>query len=279
MESATAGGFRGNVHYIDEGEGPVLLFLHGSTSWSFLFRGAVIRLRKRFRCIAVDLPGFGLSEEPRDEPLGPEDHAEVLVGFLQALDLRDVVLVGHEWGGAIGMRVASDEIDRLSGLVLSNTFHRPLDGWRTKSFGWAMSTAAAQRSVVEGDLISGQLLPRSVVQPMDPRVVQEYREAFASPRRRRGSARLLRELTRARGWLEDLSDGVVRLLAHVPLLLAWGVRDPVFDSEMIDLFRDDFRVVRVSRLNAGHLAPEDAPGELSEAISRWHDECVQPAGQ
>lgn len=261
--------YAGRIHYLDEGEGPPLLLLHGNPTWSFLYRGIIIRLRKHFRCIAPDLPGFGLSQGPGGEALRPEDHAEVVRAFVRHLDLRDLTIMGQDWGGPIGLRVACDEVSRLRGLVMGNTFYWPLDSIRHKGFSYAMSTAPAQNAIVHGNMLVEKILPQAVLHPMVPEVLGQYREALASPSRRHGAAKLPRELVRSSRWLSELAEDVPMHLGNVPLLLAWGVRDFAFPPEMMDRFRDDFRLVKVSRLEAKHLIQEDCPSEISEAIRTW----------
>ena len=261
--------YSGRVHYIDEGEGPPILFLHGNPTWSFLYRGIVIRLRSRFRCIALDLPGFGLSEGPRGEALRPADHAEVVRGLIRHLDLKNLIIMGQDWGGPIGLRAACDESARLRGLVMGNTFYWPLDGLRHRAFSYAMSTGPAQKAIVHENMFVEKIMPKAVLHPMDPSVLDQYREAAPSPTRRHGAAKLPRELIRSGGWLQDLSADVPRLLGNVPLLLTWGTKDFAFPPTMLDRFRDDFRLVRVSRLDAKHFIQEDAPAEIAESITRW----------
>lgn len=92
-----------SVHYVDEGSGPTLLFLHGNPTWSFDYREVIESLRSEFRCVAVDYPGFGLSvAAPRYRYL-PAEHAEVIGGFVDALALSGATLVAHDWGGPIGL--------------------------------------------------------------------------------------------------------------------------------------------------------------------------------
>ena len=111
----------GPVHYIDEGSGPPILFLHGNPTWSFLYRGLVIRLRKNFRCIALDYPGFGLSSRPEDYGYTAAEHADIVTALVRHLDLNDLTIMGQDWGGPIGMRLALDETARLRALVMGNT--------------------------------------------------------------------------------------------------------------------------------------------------------------
>ena len=93
----------GTMHYVDEGEGETLLFVHGTPTWSFLYRDMIQALSKNHRCVAIDHLGFGLSEKPEKFSGLPEDHAENLAAFIKKLDLRDITLVVHDFGGPIGL--------------------------------------------------------------------------------------------------------------------------------------------------------------------------------
>ncbi len=112
----------GRIHYVDEGEGRPILLMHGNPDWSFLYRKMIPQLAGRFRCIAMDYPGFGLSVHPAGYGYLPREHAAVVSEFVEHLDLQDAILMGQDWGGPIGMDVASRNPDRFTGLVLGNTF-------------------------------------------------------------------------------------------------------------------------------------------------------------
>ena len=111
----------GPVHYIDEGEGRALLLLHGNPDWSFLYRDIVLTLRDQFRCVVPDYPGFGLSIHPHDYDYTPAEHAEVIGQLVDHLDLSDMVVVGQDWGGPIGLEIASQRPDGVAGLLMGNT--------------------------------------------------------------------------------------------------------------------------------------------------------------
>ena len=117
---ATIGGAR--VHYIDEGQGPTLLLLHGNPTYSFLYRHLVSRLTSQFRCIAPDFLGFGLSKAPVGFDFKPASHAKMLKAFIEALDLRGAVVMVQDWSGPVGLSVVVNDPARFSGLVIGNTF-------------------------------------------------------------------------------------------------------------------------------------------------------------
>ena len=116
------------VHYVDEGSGPPLLMLHGNPTWSFLYREVIERLRDSFRCIALDLPGLGLSTAAPGYGYRPEDHADVVHAFVEQLDLSGLTLVVQDWGGPIGLKVAQRSPQRFDRLVLTNTWAWPVNG-------------------------------------------------------------------------------------------------------------------------------------------------------
>jgi pimeloyl-ACP methyl ester carboxylesterase len=114
-----APGFR--MHYVDEGSGPeTLLLLHGEPTWSYLFRQQIPIWAKDYRVIAVDHMGFGNSETPHERNYWLQDHIENLERFVLSLDLRDLTLVMHDFGGPAGMGVAFRTPERVKRIVSVN---------------------------------------------------------------------------------------------------------------------------------------------------------------
>jgi len=261
----------GRVHYVDEGEGPPILFLHGNPTWSFLYRGIVIRLRKRFRCIAPDYPGFGLSEHPGAYRYTAREHAEVVGELVDHLGLDGLTVVGQDWGGPIGMRVAADRIDRIRGLVMGNTWYWPVDAAHIKAFSYVMASAPLQWAITEKNLFVERMIPAGTLHDVAPEVMEHYRQPFPTAKSRAGVAELPRQLLDAEPWLRALADDVARLMRNVPLLLVWGVRDFAFTPRMMERFREDFALCTVRRLEARHFIQEDAPGEIAEAMGAFLD--------
>ena len=256
----------GRVHYVDEGAGRPILFLHGNPTWSFLYRGIVIRLKQKYRCVAVDYPGFGLSARPEDYDYTPGEHAAVVRELVRRLDLSELTIMGQDWGGPIGMRVALDELPRLRALVMGNTWYWPLDSWQARAFAYVMSMDPVQSMILNKNLFVERLMPLGVKHALADEVMQHYREAQPTPKSRIGVAELPRQLLAGADWLADLEEGVRRSLGNVPLLLTWGIHDIAFPRRYMERFREDFRLARVHRLDAKHYIQEDAPAEISSAI-------------
>ena len=267
----------GPVHYVDEGSGPPILFLHGNPTWSFLYRGIIIRLRKRFRCIAVDYPGFGLSAHPENYGYTPQEHAEVVAALVRHLDLKNLTIMGQEWGGTIGMRVAVDELPRLRALVMGNTWYWPLDSWQMKAFAYVMSAAPLQNQILRRNLFVEKIIPLGVKYPLADEVLHHYREPFPTAKSRVGVAEFPRQLMEASDWLADLSDEGSEQLANVPLLLLWGLEDVAFPRPFMERFRQDFNLATVHRLDAKHFIQEDQPGEIATAIEAFLNRPGLPA--
>jgi len=259
----------GKVHYLDEGEGPPILFLHGNPTWSFLYRGIIIRLRKSFRCMALDYPGFGLSAHPMEYRFTPEEHANVVRSFVQGMDLGDLTVMGHDWGGPIGMHLALEETDRIRALVMGNTWYWPTEALHLKAFSWVFSTGYFQGMILKRNLLVDRLIPVGVKYPLAPEVLEHYRGPFPTVDSRAGPAEMVRQLTLSTNWLAQLEDSVRRKLAHVPLLLTWGVEDLAFTPAFMDKFRRDFPRARAVRLDAKHFIQEDTPGEVNRAIQEF----------
>jgi haloalkane dehalogenase len=256
----------GKIHYIDEGEGKPILFLHGNPTWSFLYRGIVIRLKKDFRCIALDLPGFGLSGHPLDYRYTPEEHAHTVRAIVEELDLKDLTIMGHDWGGPIGMKVAGQELGRIRALVMGNTWYWPTTALHLRAFSWIMSTGYVQSLIHRKNFFVERIVPLGVKHRLAAEVLQHYRGPFPTVDSRAGVAEFARQISLSANWLAQLEIDVRRKLRDLPLLLTWGIEDLAFTPAFMNTFLRDFENARVVRLDAKHYIQEDSPGEVSNAI-------------
>src|SRR3979490_2865473 len=110
------------MHYLDEGAGDPILLLHGEPDWSYLYRKMSPLLAPAFRVVAPDYFGFGRSDKPADGAWYTyARHVDSIRRLVEELDLRDVTAVVQDWGGPIGLRVATEMDDRFSRLVILNT--------------------------------------------------------------------------------------------------------------------------------------------------------------
>ncbi|MBT2270685.1 alpha/beta fold hydrolase [Rhodococcus enclensis] len=218
----------GRVHYIDEGAGPPILLCHGSPTWSFLYRHIVAGLRDRYRCIAVDYPGFGLSERPSGFGYTIAELTEVVGELVDHLELDNFILVGHDWGGPIGLGAASVRADRVRGIVLGNTAFWPIEPLANQLFSVIMSSRPMQRRILEHNLLIEKFLLGQSGPALTSSEAEHYRLVQPTPDARRGLSVMPREIRRARPLLEELAVNVPRLLGDKPTLAVWGMQDIVF---------------------------------------------------
>lgn len=146
------------VHYVDEGSGPPLL-LHGNPTWSFIYRDLILGLRDRFRCIAPDYPGFGLSTAPASYGFTPAEYAGVVERFVVELDLRETTMMAQEWGGPIGFSVATRHPDRFYAFVVGNTWAWPKADPGTRAFSGLLGSRLGRRMITRRNLFVERILP------------------------------------------------------------------------------------------------------------------------
>lgn len=259
----------GQVHYIDEGSGPPILMLHGNPTWSFLYRGIVIRLRKHFRCIAVDYPGFGLSPHPPTYRYTAAEHAEVVSQLVRELGLSDLTIMGQDWGGPIGMRVALDDPGRLRALVMGNTWYWPATTLSMQLFSKVMSSGIIQGQIFNKNMFVERIMPLGVKHKLAPEVMDHYRGPLSTLDSRAGVAEFPKEIINAERWLREIEANVAFELGQLPLLLVWGMHDLAFTPGFMKRFRTDFEAVSIVRLEAKHYIQEDAPAEIAAAIKTF----------
>lgn len=110
------------LHYLDEGQGECILFVHGTPSWSFDFRNVIKALVPAYRCIAIDHIGFGLSDKPTQYDYSALNHSHTLEKFILEKQLTGITLVVHDFGGPIGLHAAMNHADRVTRLIILNLY-------------------------------------------------------------------------------------------------------------------------------------------------------------
>lgn len=259
----------GRIHYIDEGAGVPILLLHGNPTWSFLYRKIVPRLQDGFRCIAVDYPGFGLSDRPEGYGYTPEEHARVVGELVDHLDLDGFLMMVQDWGGPIGFDLAIQRADRLRGIVHGNTWFWPVDTLMFKIFPRVMSSGFMQRQILEKNFFVERIMPRSVVHPLSQREMDQYRGAQPTAQARVGVAEFPRQILRAGTMLARLKEEVPRVLGTKPVVFVWGMKDPAFrPKQVLPKARAAFSDHEVVELHASHYIQEDAPAPIADAIRK-----------
>ena len=217
-------------HYLDEGQGPPLVLVHGNPTWSFYWRALVAAFRGRYRVIAVDHIGCGLSDKPQDYPYRLAQHAENLNRLVQSLDLNEVTLIAHDWGGAIGVAAALQSPDRFSRIVMMNTaaFRSPYIPWRIRMARTPLLGTLANRG---GNAFLRAALKMALErrENMTPAVRAGYLAPYNSWANRVAINRFVKDIPRtprhpSYATLLQMEHDLPSL-ADRPWLLVWGMRD------------------------------------------------------
>jgi len=264
------------LHYVDEGprDAAPILLLHGNPTWSYMYRGPIATLSERgHRCVALDHMGFGRSSkppEPRRYILST--HVQNAIELLDQLDLNDVTLVCHDWGGPIGLGAALERPRRIRAVVAMNTW-----AWELPSFlpgflrqfrgeGLGEILALGCNAVVES--IPGGMAKREP----DAAMMDAYRAPYPDYWSRIGTLAFIRDIPLTE------NDVSAPLMGHiheslpqlnVPLLLVWGMRDRVFVPAFLDQWQAIFPEAHRIELDAGHYLVEDRPAEVADAIHEF----------
>lgn len=252
------------LHYLDEGRGDPLLFVHGNPTWSFYWRNLIVGLRDKNRCIAVDHVGCGLSDKPQDYNYTLPQRVEGLCEVVKRLDLRGATLVVHDWGGAIGLGTVQRLPERFVRIVLFNTgaFPPPFVPWRIAACRTPLIGTLAVRGL--NAFAQGAL---TMAIEKHERITADVRAGLLAPydswANRVAIDRFVRDIPftpRHPTWqvLANIESGLDSL-ARLPIALIWGMRDWCFTPQCLDRFIQHWPQAEVHRLeDCGHYVVEDA---------------------
>jgi len=268
----------GTMHLLDEGEGPVMLAVHGNPTWSFYWRRLVDTFQDSHRVVVPDHIGCGLSDKPQDWSYRLEDHVDNLERVVEELDLRDILLVVHDWGGAIGMGVATRQPDRFKGFVVTNTaaFPSPAIPFSIAACKWPLYGPVAVRGF---NGFARVATVRAVSQPLDPVAKAGLLHPYGSWADRIATLRFVQDIPMRRShpsWdeLERIGNGLATL-RDKPMLLVWGEDDFCFTPAFREQWEARFPNARSLPLaGVGHYVMEDAPQILLPAIQGFVDQDV-----
>jgi haloalkane dehalogenase len=257
----------GRLSYVDQGEGEPIVMVHGTPTWSFLYRHLIRDLSPRYRCVAPDHLGFGLSDRPAGWSYRPQDQARNLARLIDSLQLKDLTLVVHDYGGPIGLAYALDHPENVRRLVLYNTWMWSFAGdWRGE---WPARIFASRlgRHLYERRAFSVRVMLRHAVadrRRYTPAVERHYLEALD------GHATWVyaRELLGSSAWFDELWQRRDRI-ARIPALLIWGMKDPAFARDL-PRWRQLFEQAEVVQLaDCGHAPPEERAPESLPFLTRF----------
>ena len=267
-------------HYLDEGEGPPVVMVHGNPTWSFYYRNLVQALRGTHRCIVPDHLGCGFSDKPGDDQYAYtlESRVDDLEALLEYLGVgENITLVVHDWGGMIGMAYAARHPERIARLVVLNTAAFPLPA--SKRLPWALWLC--RNTPVGAFLVRGFnafSLAASFVgckrNPMPVPLRRAYRLPYNSWENRIATLRFVQDIPLRPG---DRGFDIVAetgeklaLFQETPMLICWGLKDFVFDRHFLAEWEGRFPGAEILRFeDCGHYILEDASEEVVGAVSEF----------
>jgi haloalkane dehalogenase len=259
------------VHYIDEGNGPVLLMLHGNPTWSFLYRDLVRGLSDSFRCVALDYPGFGLSRARASYRFLAREHAAVVQGFVERLDLSGITPVVQDWGGPIGFAAAVRAPERYRSFVVGNTWAWPVAGnRRVERFSRFMGGPVGRLLIRNLNVFVNVFVPAGHSRRKPTREeMSQYRGPFRDRDSRVPIYVFPREILAAAALLDEVERGLPSV-ADRPALIVWADQDRAFtqeDKQRFERLFPDHRTVDLHGVS--HYLQDDAPGDVAQAIRSW----------
>lgn len=256
------------LHYIDEGQGDTILFVHGTPSWSFDYRNMVKSMSQEYRCIAVDHIGFGLSDKPEAYDYSTRNHSRTLEAFISEKQLENITLVVHDFGGPIGLNVAIRHPEKIKRLVVLNSWL-----WSSKDD----ADYIRLRSILKSPLLPFLyrylnfsprfILPQSFGEhKLSKQLLKQYTRPFADSSQRNGALAFAKSLLNDQDWFEELWNQR-QAIADKPTLFVWGMKDPVIKPHYLDRFQQGFTNTSVVRLEtSGHFPQEEQPELVTKAL-------------
>lgn len=248
-----------HYHYVDQGTGDVLLFVHGTPTWSFLYRHFIKVLSGSYRTIAIDHIGFGLSDKPAALKGRPRDHAKNLSEFIEKKNLRNITLVVHDFGGPIGLGAALHHPERIKQIVLFNSWL-----WETNSNKDAVKIDGIINSFIGRFLYLRMnfsprvLLKKGFADPgrLSKKTHRHYLMPFPDKTSRLGPYRLAQALVGSSDWYQNQWEQLT-VLESKPWLIIWGTEDQFLTTEYLGKWTRRLPHAEVHTLKSGHFVPEE----------------------
>ena len=264
-------------HYLDEGQGDPLVMVHGNPTWSFYYRNLIIELKRSYRCVVPDHMGMGKSDKPQNYSYTLSQHIDNLESLVDKLGLKNITLVLHDWGGAIGMGFAVRQPQKVKRLVLFNTaaFLSERIPIRLRLCRVPFFGALAIR-VFNGFALAAIKMACKNKDRMTDQVRSGYLEPYNNFSNRIANLRFVQDIPMTSdapsySVIKNIEDNLDQF-ASLPIMIAWGAKDFVFNKQFLNKWRQIFPDAEVHLLpDAGHYVVEDA----HERIIPWMQNFLQ----
>ena len=268
------------IHYVEEGTGDPILFLHGNPTSSYLWRNVIPYAAGVGRAIAPDLIGMGKSDKPEIE-YRFFDHVRYIEGFIEQLGLQNITLVIHDWGSGLGFHYASRHEGNVKGIAFMEAILMPVPNWemfpegfqemfkgfRTKDVGWDM--------LVNKNMFVETVLPAAVVRTLTDEEMGHYREPYVEPSSRKPIWRWPNELP-IEGEPADVVEAVGQYnewlqRTELPKLLFHATPGALLPAAMVEWSKQNMKNLKTVDIGEGvHFVQEDNPHKIGREVAAWY---------
>ena len=269
------------IHYIDEGEGDPILFLHGNPTSNYLWRNIIPYLVPYGRCIAPDLIGMGKSDKP---DLGYRffDHSKYVEGFIEKLDLRNLTVVLHDWGSGLGFHYAMRHESNIKGLAFMEALLKPMNWeefpssekmgfklFRTPGIGWFMLSVM--------NMFLTQLVPKMIVRKLSMEETDQYMAPFKTIQSRKPVHQWPSEIPIS-GQPSDVHQIISSYSqklqeSELPKILFYASPGAIIDKNGVDWCKKNLKNLALVDIGEGlHYIQEDNPHLIGEKLAKWYQE-------
>lgn len=258
-------------HYIDEGKGEPILFVHGTPSWSFDFRYLIKAFVPTHQCIALDHIGFGLSEKPLDYKYTLANHTKNLTRLIEHLNLKNITLVVHDFGGPIGLEYALQNPHNIKRLVIMNSW---IGSSENEPEYQKMKRILKSRLLpflyLRLNFSPRHLLPSSFGKDKPSRKIKKhFTKPFPDKKSRYGMLSFARILLNDQAFFETQLNRI-KVLESIPCLLIWGAMDKFVGLPYLKRFQGALPKAQSHALSdTGHFPQEESPNEVISRMQQF----------
>lgn len=258
-----------NMSYVDEGQGSIILCIHGTPSWSFEYRKIIQKLSSNHRIIAPDQLGFGLSAKPEGIDYTPAGHAARLEQFIKALNLSDIHLVVHDFGGPIGLAVLLKNPELFSKVTIMNTWCWSLSEYEHFSKPAKIISSKFGKFLYERLNFSANVLLKSGFankKNLPKKIHRQYKMA-QDKHGRKAAHHLALSLLGASDWYDSLWTQIDKI-SHLPIKILWGMADTLLPADLLlPKWRTGLPKATIIEIKeAGHFPQEENPEVVINAL-------------
>ncbi|SNZ00598.1 alpha/beta fold hydrolase [Flagellimonas pacifica] len=255
----------GKMHYVDEGTGAPIVFVHGNPGWSYEFRKSIKELSKTNRCIAADHIGFGLSDKPFDWNYLPKNHADNFERFINHLKLDKFVLVVNDWGGPIGLSYAVNNPERIKHLMITNTWMWSVKNNPSSKRFSNFAGGMIGRFLIKNFNFFGKVIIKNCLgnkKYFDPAIYKHLEK----PNDRKGCWTFPKQIVESDDWVHSLWQKRNNI-RDLPKSFIWGMKDFAFSEKDLKTWIEEFKPETVIKLDdVGHYPYEEATSIFNEQL-------------